>query len=162
LASPCPTHIQRRSVSSAEVPSLLLYMHPETPHDVPCPLETPATHGTSGNVGNMGSRQGGIKESTFSRSSQYFSAYRSSFRGVFPSLYKVSLNLRGTPSLPPNLYLASCTLLHSQRQATSPTFARSLVSHLPHLHQQGPSSPDLASPTQASSIRITVFASLAL
>jgi hypothetical protein len=31
-------------VSLTEVPGLLLYMHPETPYDVPCPLETPATH----------------------------------------------------------------------------------------------------------------------
>jgi hypothetical protein len=30
-------------VSSAEVLSFLPYMHPETPHDVPCPLETLAT-----------------------------------------------------------------------------------------------------------------------
>jgi hypothetical protein len=30
-------------VSSAEALSLLPYLHPETPHDIPCPLETPAT-----------------------------------------------------------------------------------------------------------------------
>jgi hypothetical protein len=37
------THTQRQLVSSAEAPVLLPYMHPETPHDIPYPLETPAT-----------------------------------------------------------------------------------------------------------------------
>ncbi|KAJ7861250.1 hypothetical protein B0H14DRAFT_3445574 [Mycena olivaceomarginata] len=63
----------------------------------------------------------------------------------------------------PTSYL-SCTLLlaHCQRQATHLIFARSSVSHLSHLRQQGPSSPDLVSYIQASSIRITVLTSIAL
>jgi hypothetical protein len=43
-ASPCLLLNQRQLVSSAETPCLLPNMHPETPHDVSCPLETPATH----------------------------------------------------------------------------------------------------------------------
>jgi hypothetical protein len=98
------------------------------------PGNTCDPHGASG---NMGSHQGGIKGSTFSRSSQYLSAYRSSFQAFSPLTVQVSLNLRGTPSLLLNSYLVSCTLHpcpHSQRQATPSTFAHSSVSHLPHLH----------------------------
>jgi hypothetical protein len=63
---------------------------------------------------------------------------------VFPHfLYCSQLNLKGysQPSL--TSYLL-CTLLlaHCQRQATHLKFARSSASHLSHLHQQGPSSPD--------------------
>ncbi|KAJ7869750.1 hypothetical protein B0H14DRAFT_3440495 [Mycena olivaceomarginata] len=43
LASPRLARTQKQLVSSAEASVLLSYMHPETPHDVPCPLETPAT-----------------------------------------------------------------------------------------------------------------------
>ncbi|KAJ7354501.1 hypothetical protein DFH08DRAFT_955893 [Mycena albidolilacea] len=43
LASPCLARSQRQLVSSAEAHVLLPYMHPKTPHDIPCPLETPAT-----------------------------------------------------------------------------------------------------------------------
>ena len=106
----------------------------------------------------MGSRRGGIKRSALSRSSQYLPACRSNFRGVSPLSVPLSTQSKGysQPSL--TLYL-SCTLLlaHCQRQATHLAFARSSASHLSHLHQQGPSSPDPVSPSQASSIRITVL-----
>jgi hypothetical protein len=158
----CLAHTQRRSVSSAEAPVLPPYMHPETPHDVPCPLEMPVTRMAPGNVGSC---RGGIKGSTFSRSSQYLPACRSSSRCVFPLsvLFSTQLNLKGYSQPSPTSYLL-CTLLlaHCRRQATYLTFAPSLASHLSHLHQQGPSSPDPVSQSQASSIRITILASLAL
>jgi hypothetical protein len=94
---------QRRSVSSAEAPVLPPYLHPETPHGVPCPVETPATRS-----GNMGSRRGAIKGSTFSRSSQYLPG------GVFPTFCTIlKLNLKGysQPSRP-------CT---SRTPSSSPT-----------------------------------------
>jgi hypothetical protein len=155
-------HIQRRSVSSAEAPSLLPYMHPEIPHDVPCPPgKTCDPHGASGNVGSC---RGGIKGSAFTRSSQYLSACRCSFWGISLTYCTTLTQSKGVPpSLPqPCTSCAPFSLPHSQRQATSLTVACSLVSHLSHLHQQGPSSPDPVPHFQASSIRITIFASTAL
>jgi hypothetical protein len=125
------------------------------------PGNTCDLHGTSGNVGSC---RGGMKGSTFSRSSQYLSTCRSSFWGVSLTYCTTLTQSTWVPlSLPrPRTSCAPSSSPHSRRQATSLTFAHSSVSHLPYLHQQGPSSPDPVPHFQASSIRITVFASTTL
>jgi hypothetical protein len=76
-------------------------MHPKTPHDVPCPPgNTCDSHGTSESVGSC---RGGIKGSTFSRSSEDLSACRSSFRGVSPTYCTTLTQSKGVLPVFPDL-----------------------------------------------------------
>jgi hypothetical protein len=76
------------------------------------PRNTCTLHGTSGNVGT---HQGGIKGSAFSRSSQYFSAYRSSFWGIFPTHCKSLTQSKGYSQSSPDL------IPHLMHPSPSPT-----------------------------------------
>jgi hypothetical protein len=102
---------QRQLVSSAEVPILPPYMHPEMPHDVLCPLETPATHMAPLETWEVVEE---VKGNTFSRSSQYLPACRSSFRGVSPLSVPFSTQSKGVlpafPDLVPLMHPPPCPL----------------------------------------------------
>jgi hypothetical protein len=89
----------------------------------PPPGDTCNLHGASGNVG---SRQGGIKGSAFSRSSHYLPVRRSSLRGVSPLTVPLTLNLKGYSQPSPTSYL-SCTLLFAPTAGDRPHLLHSLV-----------------------------------
>jgi hypothetical protein len=124
LASPCLAHTQRQSVSSAEVPILLPYMHPETPHDVPCPLETPVTRMAPLETWEVvGAHLVGVV-------STFWPAEVAS-RVFLPLTVPLSLNLKGYSQPSPTSYLSCTLLLTLQPETGHISYIRSFISVSP-------------------------------